>query len=55
MPPLILNTNLIKQESKVGYPQDSIWDRIDWKLAVITTTLCSTGNGESLKVLNTLP
>ena len=24
MPPLILNTNLIKQESKIGYPWDSI-------------------------------
>ena len=54
MPPLILNTNFIKQESKIGYLQDSIWD-LNWKLTLITTTLCSTANGESLKVLYAHP
>ena len=55
MPPLILNTNLIKQESKIGYHriQFGIQFRIDWELAVITTTLCLTDNGESLKILYT--
>ena len=48
MPPLILNTDLIKLELKTGYPYNSIWDRLDWESAVITTTLCSTANGESL-------
>ena len=28
-----------------------IWDRLDWELALITTTLCSITNGEGLKVL----
>ena len=55
MPPLILSPNLIKRESKIGYPLNSIWDRLDLEPAVITTTLCSTANGESLKVLYTLP
>ena len=44
-PPLILNTNFIKRESKISYPWYSIWDRLDWEPAVITTTLCSTTNG----------
>ena len=30
MLPLILNTNLIKRKSKIHYPQDAIWDRLDW-------------------------
>ena len=25
MPPLILNTNFIKRQSKISYPQDSDW------------------------------
>ena len=42
MLPLILNTNLIKGKSKIGYPLNRIWDLLDWKRAVITTTtLCS--------------
>ena len=55
MPPLVLNTNLIKRESKTGYPQTSIWDRFDLEPAVITNTLCSTTNGESHKVIHTHP
>ena len=45
MPPLILNNNFTKRESKTGYPLDSIWDRLDWEPAGITTTLCSTTIG----------
>ena len=55
IPPPIRNSNFIKRESKICYPYDSIWDRLDWELALITTTLCSTANGESLKVLYTHP
>ena len=55
VPPLIPNTYFIKQESKIGYPLDSIWYCLDWEPAVITTTLCSTTNGESLKVLYSHP
>ena len=47
IPPLILNTNFIKQESKTGYQWNSIWDRLDCESAVVTTTLCSTTNGGS--------
>ena len=46
--PLILNTNLIKPGSKIGYPYDSIWDCLDWEPIVIITTLCTTANEESL-------
>ena len=35
--PLILNTNFIKRESKIGYPQAPNWDLPDWEPAVITT------------------
>ena len=34
--PLILNTNLTKRKSRIGYLYDSIWDRLDWEPAVIT-------------------
>ena len=43
------------RKSKIGYPWDSIWDHLDWEPAVITTTLCSTANGKSLRVLYTHP
>ena len=36
---LILNTNLLIRKSKIGYPQNTIWDRLDWEPAVITATL----------------
>ena len=49
LPPLILNTDFIKLKSKMGYPWDSIWDCLGWEPAVITTTICSTTNGESLR------
>ena len=49
MPPLILNTNLIKRESKIGYPQNSIWDRLDWELAVITTNYVQPLIGRALR------
>ena len=39
---LIMNLNLMKQGSKIGHPKDSIWDRLVWEPAVITTTLSST-------------
>ena len=52
---LILNTKLIKRESKIGYSQDSIWDHLEWELGKITTAQCSTTNGESIKVLYTHP
>ena len=32
----------MKQGSKIGHPKDSIWDRLVWEPAVITTTLSST-------------
>ena len=47
MLPLILNTNLLKRKSKIGYPQDTIWDRLYWEPAVITATLCQSANGKS--------
>ena len=31
MTPLILNTNFIKRESKIGYPQVSNWNPPDWE------------------------
>ena len=37
MHPLILNTNLIKSESNIGYPWDSNWGPPDWKPAITTT------------------
>ena len=37
MPPLILNTNFIKWESKIGHAQDSSWGSPDWQSADITT------------------
>ena len=40
-------------EIKNWPPIDSIWNCLDWEFAVITNTLCSTANGESLKVLYT--
>ena len=39
MTSLILNTNFIKQELKIGYPQVSNEDLPDWEPTVITTTL----------------
>ena len=48
-------SNLIKWKSKIDYSQDSIWDHFGCEPAVITTTLCSTATGESLKVLYTHP
>ena len=45
MPLLILNLNSIKWVWKIGYPYFSIWDRLDWERAVITTTLFSITNG----------
>ena len=56
MLPLILNTNLMKQKSKIGDRKYTIWDRLDWEPpAVITATLCSSANGKSLQVLYTHP
>ena len=52
---LILNTNLIEQKLKIGYLYNSVWDYLDWETAFITTTLSSTTNRESLKVLHTHP
>ena len=43
MTPVILNTNFIKWESKIGYPWISNWHLSDCKpTAVITTTPCLT-------------
>ena len=55
MLPLILNTNLIKRKSKIGCPQDTIWDGHDQEPAAITATLCSSAKGRSLQVLYTHP
>ena len=52
---LIMNTNFIKRESIIGYQKGSIREHLDWEPAVITTTLCSTTNGESLMDLYTHP
>ena len=53
--PLILNTDFIKWKFKIGYPQDTIWDRLDWEPAVITAKLCLSTNGKYLQVLYTHP
>ena len=37
MSPLIPNTNFIKLELKISYPQNSNWDSPNWEPAVITT------------------
>ena len=44
MTAVILNTNFIKRESKIGQPQVSNGDLPDWEPTVITTTPCSTYN-----------
>ena len=49
IPPLILNTNFIKHEAKIGY---AIWSPFDWEPTVKTITAT---NGEILKVLYTHP
>ena len=36
MSPLILNTNLVKQESKTDYTKDILWDSLDWEPKIIT-------------------
>ena len=36
MSPLILNTNLVKQESKTDYTKDMLWDSLDWEPTIIT-------------------
>ena len=53
MLPLILNTNLLKRKSKIGYPKDKIWDRLDWEPAVTTATSCSSSNEKIVQVLLT--
>ena len=55
MTPLITNKSLIKRKLKIGYPKNSIWDRLYGEPAVITTTLCSAANGENRKVFFTHP
>ena len=52
MPPLFLNSNYTKLKLKIGYPCDSIKDRLYWKPAAITTTLCSTTNGRGFTHLS---
>ena len=42
--PHLFYHSFIKQESKIGYPWDSIWDHLDWEPAVIATTLRSNTN-----------
>ena len=44
-----------KTEIIIGYPQDTIWDRLGWKPAVITATLCSSANRESHQFLYNHP
>ena len=51
---MILNTNLIKQKSKIGYPKDSIRDILIGNPQAYRYTIFNT-NGESLKVLYTHP
>ena len=57
MTPLMLNTNFIKRESKIGSPEVSKWNPRDWEPTAITTTPCSTYSAVammgSLKVLYT--
>ena len=54
MTPLILNTNFIKRESEIGYPQVSHWDSPDREPTVITTKPRSTYSMiGSLKLLYT--
>ena len=36
MSPLILNTNLVKQESKTDDTKDMLWDSLDWEPTIIT-------------------
>ena len=40
MPQLLLNIiNMIKQESRIGHPQELNWNPLDWLAMVTTTTL----------------
>ena len=41
MTPQILNTNFIKRELNIAYPQVLNWDPLDWEPTGITTTPCS--------------
>ena len=53
MPQLLLNTNMIKQESKISHSQESNWGSPDWQRKVTTTTLSSAITEKSHNILNT--
>ena len=55
MPPTGSEHKFHKTGIKNWLPTGFICDRLDWEPKVLTATLCSITNGESLKVLHTHP
>ena len=53
MSQLLLNTNMIKQESRISHSQESNWGSPDWQREVTTTTLSSAITEKSHNILNT--
>ena len=53
MPPLLLNINMIKQESRIGHAQELNWGPPDWLPMV--TPLHSAANEKCHNVLYTHP
>ena len=47
MPPLPLNINMIKRESRIVYPRKLNWDPPDWLPMVTTTIISSTATEKS--------
>ena len=52
---VILDIILIKLKSKIGYPQDTISDCLDWEPAVITATYVHSLMGRALRFHITIP
>ena len=51
MSPLLLNKNMIKRESRIGYPRDSNWGPRDWLPMVTATILSSAATEKSHNIL----
>ena len=51
MSPLLLNKNMIKRESRIGYPLDSNWGPRDWLPMVTATILSSAATEKSHNIL----
>ena len=54
MPPLLLNINLIKRESRIGHWRESNWGPLDWLPLVTTTILSSAATEGSHNILTTI-